>query len=146
MAQSKWTPEYLRQRSEYWSRRLRNGDWKCRAQLVDRLTMREEWGNDGATMGWCSKERDHKSAVISVLDPCTEADLYKSTGEHPERVLVHEHLHVTTDPAEALIEDLIGYLGSEARSMMRVRWTTVKEQLVNQLADALIDRQDVFNE
>jgi hypothetical protein len=146
MAHSKWTDEYLAKRSEYWSKRLRNGDWKCRARLVSRQQMREEWGNDAITTGWCSRERDHKSAVISMLDPKAEAATYRDCGEHPERVLVHEQLHISVDVADEFVERVLGYLSSEARSMMRDRWTTIKEQLINQLADALINRQDVFNE
>ena len=144
MALAKWDSKHLAARYEYWCKRLRLGDWKCRVTFANRTEMLEEWGNEGETLGWCIKQRDHKSAVLRVLNPKTEAETYELCCDKPERVLVHEMLHVAIDPIEEIVESVIAYLGSEARSIYKGRWRTVKEQVVNQLADALVNRQDAF--
>jgi hypothetical protein len=118
-----------------WQQALGLGDWEIDVNVLPHTEMIARHG-DACTMGNCKTNRDHKWAEIDVIDPETDTAPADRLPYDIEYTLLHEHLHVCLDDIDRVFEDVLGMLGTEARTLMRGVYNTANEQLVNKLTRA----------
>lgn len=118
------TDKQLQERLAFWQKALRLQDWRIKASFVDS----DEMPDDG--MGSCHVFRDGRMAVIAIQNP----ESFDPTGRFnkafpefydPERVLLHEMLHI---PLDGLFNE------DEAEEHEH----TAQEWAIESLAEALI--------
>jgi hypothetical protein len=114
------TAEQLRERCLYWQQVLRLQDWRIDVRVV---RMKEMEGDDGEERGGCilrwSQDRQATLKILDSIDYPPDCHL----EEDQERTLVHELLHLYTQPFD---------LPDTGPKQL------AEEQMINALAGALV--------
>ena len=111
-----------------WRDILRLYNWDMRYRVVDKLAIESDYGN-------VFMEPDIMRATVQVLRTCPPGDL--------ENFVVHEMVHILTNPLTSYCDDFIAeFCGNRERVMLRKQLRAKEEYIVENLAKTLIEMEE----